>query len=162
MRESYGKHTGNKFCAYSIEKGFSLVELLIVVAIIAIIVAIAVPNFLVARKSAQASSMMGDLRTILTAETAYYIGPGKSTYGNFIALETHQFLPSNLSSGATSYNRYGYTGTLTLTNNDASFSMHVDSIPITNISPSFFIDESGLIRYNTATSATATDPPVGT
>src|ERR1044072_821674 len=52
-------------------KGFSLIELLIVVAIILIIAAIAIPNLLRARISANESSAVGNLRTINTAEVAY-------------------------------------------------------------------------------------------
>ena len=52
-------------------KGFSLIELLIVVAIILIIAAIALPNLLRARISANEASAVTSLRTISTAETTY-------------------------------------------------------------------------------------------
>ncbi len=53
-------------------KGFSLIELLIVVAIILIIAAIAIPNLLRAKMAANESSAVGSLRTINTAMTSYY------------------------------------------------------------------------------------------
>ena len=53
-------------------KGFSLVELLIVVAIILVIAAIAIPNLLQARISANESSAAGSLRTMGSAEAAYF------------------------------------------------------------------------------------------
>jgi prepilin-type N-terminal cleavage/methylation domain-containing protein len=59
--------------------GFTLVEIMIVVAIIALLAAIAVPGFLRARKRSQASKILNDLRMIDSAMDQYAIETGKKT-----------------------------------------------------------------------------------
>jgi len=79
------------------EKGFSLIELLIVVAIILIIAAIAVPNLLRSRMAANESSAAASLRTIATANVTY-----SSTYNVGYAGDLASMSPSTAptSSGA--------------------------------------------------------------
>jgi prepilin-type N-terminal cleavage/methylation domain-containing protein len=61
------------------KKGFTLVEIMIVVAIIALLAAIAVPGFLRARKRAQGSRVLNDLRLIDSAVDQYAIETNKTT-----------------------------------------------------------------------------------
>jgi prepilin-type N-terminal cleavage/methylation domain-containing protein len=63
----------------SSRKGFTLVEIMIVVAIIALLAAIAVPGFLRARKRSQASRILNDLRMIDSAVDQYAIETNRST-----------------------------------------------------------------------------------
>lgn len=64
-------HSSGRRCLMERNKGFSLIELLIVVAIMLIIAAIAIPNLIRARIAANESSAVSSVRTIMTAQSAY-------------------------------------------------------------------------------------------
>src|ERR1700757_3526253 len=68
-----------QFTKSSQARGFTLVEIMIVVAIIALLAAIAVPGFLRARKRAQATKILNDLRLIDSAVDQYAIETNKTT-----------------------------------------------------------------------------------
>ncbi len=68
------------------QKGFSLIELLIVVAIILIIAAIAIPNLLRSKIAANESSAVGSVRTIGTAEVTYSSSWGSGFSANLASL----------------------------------------------------------------------------
>jgi prepilin-type N-terminal cleavage/methylation domain-containing protein len=80
--------------------GFTLVEIMIVVAIIALLAAIAVPGFLRARKRSQASRIINDLRLIDSAVDQYAIETSKKTgdpvavtdWTNYLKKDTNLFL----------------------------------------------------------------------
>src|ERR1700751_3596473 len=80
----YFSYIMNGFAAKS-RQGFTLVEIMIVVAIIALLAAIAVPGFLRARKRSQASRILNDLRMIDSACDQYAIETNRTT-GNSVAV----------------------------------------------------------------------------
>jgi len=83
--------------------GFSLLELLIVVAIILIIATIAIPSLLRSRQSAQESSAVAQLRTINTAENTY-IGSNQGSYGDIPSLITQGLLDGRFVGSISGYN----------------------------------------------------------
>src|SRR2546429_5103910 len=85
------------------DRGFSLLELMIVVAIILIIATIAIPSLLRSRQSAQESSAVAQLRTINTAEVTY-IGNNQGSYGDIPSLITQGLLDSRFVNSISGYN----------------------------------------------------------
>lgn len=153
-------------------KAFSLIELLIVIAIILIVAAIAVPNLLRSRIAANQASAVSSLRTLNTAEVAY-----STTFGSGFSVNMASLAPpagagiasssaaglidSVLAMGAKS----GYTFTYSPGSSDATGSINTYSLnagPDNNSTGTdyYYSDQSGIIRMNSTTAASSTDSPL--
>jgi type IV pilus assembly protein PilA len=155
------------------QTGFSLIELLIVVAIILIIAAIAIPNLLRARIQANEASAVASIHALNTAEVSYSaafpavgFSPGMANLGDGGATPCPAtsaaacYIDSNLASGTKSGYSFTYTPDLSTT---PSFRYAINADPVSRgISGqrSFYSSDSNITRYNGSTAATSSDSPL--
>jgi prepilin-type N-terminal cleavage/methylation domain-containing protein len=160
-------------------RGFSLIELLIVVAVILTIAAIAIPNLMRSRLAANQASAVGSLHVLNTAEATYistysgysatlgYLGPPSA--GSNPVPTGAGLIDSILSGGsptATESSKSGYTFTYSPGAADSSgriYSYTIIANPVTVGTTGnnfYYTDQVGVIRENTTTVAGSTDSPL--
>jgi type IV pilus assembly protein PilA len=144
-------------------RGFTLIELMIVIAIIAIISAIAIPNLLQARKASHEAAAIGALRTLNTAQTIFREGDKDANktldYATSLALlsTSGNLIDSILAAGT----KQGYVFSITAA---TRFTWSATATPAargTSGERYFFIDESGVIRFSFDHPGNSRDTPIG-
>lgn len=153
------------------QQGFSLIELLIVVVILGIIVAIAVPNLIASRRAANEGSAVSALRTLHGAQITYQTSGGAGNYAGtnsstgdtagLVLLNSSQLVDSTLASGTKS--SYNFVGAVSISGSGTPATFFFSANP-TNSSGSlrtgdrrYAVTEQGVIRFDTNNLATAFD-----
>jgi prepilin-type N-terminal cleavage/methylation domain-containing protein len=151
-------------------EGFSLIELLLVVAVILVLAAIAIPNFIRSKMRANEASAVQNSRNISTAEVVYSTtyGIGYSTGliplagdGPNVNQTNAELIDDVLASGTKS----GYIFTYAVITTDASgnvdsYTLNADPQSSTTGQNHFYTDQTGVIRSNSAVPAGPNDVPI--
>ncbi|TET37221.1 MAG: prepilin-type N-terminal cleavage/methylation domain-containing protein [Planctomycetota bacterium] len=134
-------------------RGFTLIELMIVITIIAIISAIAIPNLLESKKSANETAVISSLRTISASQEIYCSRFG--TYATLDLMSAEGFVDEMLGIGA----KHGYTFNVPTADDIQWVCTAVPNVPGQTGHRGFRVDNSGVIRFTSdGTSPTSTSP----
>jgi len=127
-------------------RGFTLLELLIVVGILLIVATIAVPSLLKSRQSANETSAVSNVRTVNIEQVTYSLSAG-GNYGTIADLISGGLLDSRFSSPMS-----GYSITVVVSGQD--YTVTATPVQLNNGRYGYYSNPDGVIRYQTVTSST--------
>ena len=142
--------------------GFSLIELLLVVAIIGIISAIAVPNLLASKRAANEASAIASIRSITSAQATYHATTGAGLYGSLSNLHTAGLVDVSLSSSTllTPKSGYFFAAAPDATTPNSQYLTTASTSQPSGVTATgtrnFASDASGVLTYSTASTTAMT------
>lgn len=143
---------------YTNQKGFSLVELLVVVAIISIISSLAIPSLLSSRRAANESSAIASIRSIATAQSTYNSTLGQNvSFGTSTNLVDAKLIDSVIANGEA---KSGFTFNIEVSgNNNSQFDAKATPLSATTGTRNFYTNESYLITFTPQGTTPTRDAP---
>lgn len=145
------------------EAGFTLVELLIVVAVIAVLAAIAIPMYVKFIQNARETSVISFLNIVVKAQDLYRMDNVSDEFAvSFDDLRQTRLIPTS-TGGASEEQQHDYKFTIAsgLDADNVPF-WNVSALPLlpTSTSKWFYVDETGTIRYSIGSAASASSSPI--
>jgi len=150
------------------ERGFSLIELMIVIAIIGILIGVGIPAWQAAVRAANESSAIKTLNTLATVQATYYNGHNRSKYGTFPELVQDNQLDARFSSEAPVVEGYVFTMKVTprAAGQAPTYNINADPEQSEGLTASgknhyYMGSDTSTVHVNESQPATAADPPLG-
>src|SRR5688500_6374637 len=167
-KESFMNSNKRRRSYKSSESGFSLIELMIVIAVIGILIAVGVTGWKAAVGSANEAAAIKTLRTIAAQQMLYYNSHQRSSFGSFDELLKEKFLDTRLARTTPVVDGYVFQMRVIpkSTTNQPGFAVNADPQVTDGVGATgknhFYLDsDSNTIHVNSTQPATVSDPPIG-